>query len=243
MRAIRLSFFHMLKFIRQDRMLLAAGTAPLLAGTAIKYAVPLAESGLIRITGAETVLSAYYSLFDIFFASLVPTMFCFISAMVMLEERDDHIDRYLFTTGLGKRGYYISRILLPALAAFAVTAVLLPLFHLTPLSFGMNIFLSLAGTLQGINIALMILVISSNKLEGMAVTKLSALIIFGAVVPYFVPAPFCFGFSFLPSFWMGKAVCETNIIYMLLSISAGGFWATILWKTAHSSKGKIFYTE
>ena len=32
MKAIRLSFFHMLKLIRQDRMLLAAGLAPLLAG-------------------------------------------------------------------------------------------------------------------------------------------------------------------------------------------------------------------
>lgn len=35
MRAIRLSFLHMLKLIRQDRMLLVAGLAPLLAGIAM----------------------------------------------------------------------------------------------------------------------------------------------------------------------------------------------------------------
>lgn len=90
----------MLRMIRQDRMLLAAGLAPFFSGLAMRFAVPLAESGLIRLTGTETVLAPYYALFDLFFACLTPAMFCFIAAMVMLEERDDHIDRYLFVTGL-----------------------------------------------------------------------------------------------------------------------------------------------
>lgn len=91
--------------------------------------------------------------------------------MVMLEERDDHIDRYLFITGLGKRGYYISRIVIPAFGALAVTVILLPIFGLTDLSFLEIFFLALAGTLQGIIIALMVIRLSSNKLEGMAITK------------------------------------------------------------------------
>ena len=229
MKAIRLSFFHMLKLIRQDRMLLAAGLAPLLAGVAIRYAVPLAEGSLVRLTGAEAVLAPYYALFDLFLASLTPAMFCFIAAMVMLEERDDHIDRYLSATALGRTGYFISRIVLPALAAFAVTAILLPVFHLRPLSAGAILLLSLAGTLQGIIIGLLIVTVSSNKLEGMAVTKLSSLMMLGAVIPYFVPAPFCFGFSFLPSFWMGKAMMERTLLYLLPSIAAAGLWVSALW--------------
>ena len=229
MRVIRLSFFHMLKLIRQDRMLLAAGMAPILAGTAIKYAVPFAEGSLIRLTGAEAVLAPYYGLFDVFFASLTPIMFCFIAAMVMLEERDDHIDRYLSVTALGRRGYYISRIVIPALAAFGVTAILLPIFHLTPLCVGEVFCLSLAGTWQGVIVALLIVTVSSNKLEGMAVTKLSSLIMLGAAAPYFVPAPFSFGFSFLPSFWMGKAIWESDIVYLLPSVVTAGFWSAVLW--------------
>ena len=203
MRAVRLSFLHMLRLIRQDRMLLAAGLAPFLAGLAMRFAVPLAESGLIRLTGTEAVLAPYYALFDLFFACLTPAMFCFIAAMVMLEERDDHIDRYLSATALGRNGYYISRIVFPAFGAFAVTVILLPVFHLSPLSAGVGLLLSLAGSLQGVIIGLLIVMISSNKLEGMAVTKLSSLMMLGAVIPYFVPAPFSLGFSFLPSFWMG----------------------------------------
>lgn len=224
MSAIRLSFFHMLRFVRRDRMLLAAGAAPFLAGMVIHFGVPFAESILVRFTDLPAILSTYYGLFDIFFSSVTPAMFCFIAAMVMLEERDDHVDRYLFVTGLGRNGYFVSHIGLPALAAFVVTAALLPVFRLAALSMWSIILLSLTGSLQGIIIALLIVALSSNKLEGMAITKLSSLMMLGAVTPYFVPAPVCFWFSFLPSFWVGMAVYETNLVYILPSVLVAGIW-------------------
>lgn len=239
MKAIRLSFFHMLKLVRRDRMLLAAALAPFLAGIAIHFGVPFVERFLMRFTGLPALLSAYYGLFDIFFSSITPAMFCFIAAMVMLEERDDHIDRYLFVTGLGQNGYFVSRIVLPALGAFAVTAMLLPVFHLTPLSAGAILLLSLAGTLQGIIIGLLIVTISSNKLEGMAVTKLSSLMMLGAVIPYFVPAPFCFFLSFLPSFWMGNAMLEGRLLSLMPSLAAAVGWIAVLWNRT----GKASWTR
>lgn len=66
MRAIRLSFLHMLKFIRHDMMLFAALLAPVLVGIAMKFAVPFIEKMLIRFLGVPAVLSLYYGLFDIF---------------------------------------------------------------------------------------------------------------------------------------------------------------------------------
>ena len=117
-------------------------------------------------------------------------MLCFIAAMVVLEEHDDHIDRYLLITGLGRSGYFISRMILPAILALVMTVILLPMFGLIKWSVVDILLLSLTGSLQGIVIALLIVTISSNKLEGMAVTKLSSLMMFGAVVPFFVPAPF-----------------------------------------------------
>lgn len=224
MRAVWLSFFHALKFVRKDRMLLAAGLAPLLAGAAIYFGVPIAGEMLTRLTGVYGILSPFYGLFTVFFASITPVMYCFVFAMVILEEHDEHIDRYLFVTGLGRRGYFVSRIVIPAPAAFVVTVILLPVFRLTALSVGTIILLSLTGTLQGIIIELLIVTLSSNKLEGMAVTKLSALTIFGAVLPYFVPAPLCYCLSFLPSFWVGMAMLNNISGYMLLSVLLAGVW-------------------
>lgn len=229
MRAIGLSFLHMLKFIRHDMMLFAAGLAPLLAGVAIHFGIPVMEKISIRFTGSSAVLAPYYGLFDIFFATIAPTMFCFAAAMVILEEHDDHIDRYLFVTGLGQGGYFVSRIVLPAAVAFVVTVALLPVFRLTDLSVAEMFFLALTGTLQGIIIALLIVTLSSNKLEGMAVTKLSALMILGAVLPYFVPMPVGFLLALLPSFWVGLAVRSGALVYMLLSVGVAGIWIFILW--------------
>ncbi|MGN1198945.1 MAG: ABC transporter permease [Acetatifactor sp.] len=228
MRAIRLSFFHMLKVVMHDKMLFAALTSPALAGTAIHFGVPFAEKMLIQVTGLPAVLTPYYGLFDIFFASLTSVMFCFIATMVALEEHDDHIDRYLFITGLGRRGYFISRMILPAILALVMTVILLPMFELIKWSVIEILFLSLTGSLQGIVIALLIVTLSANKLEGMAVTKLSSLIRFGAVVPYFVPAPIDLCVYFLPSFWMGKAVSEGKPIVMLLSVFVAVIWILIL---------------
>ena len=224
MRAIRTSFFHMLKVVLHDKMLFAALISPVLAGMAIHFGVPFAEKVLVQITDFSAVLSPYYGLFDIFFASLTPAMFCFIAAMVVLEEHDDHIDRYLFITGLGRNGYFVSRIMLPVLFAFAIAAILLPLVKLTALSGVEIVFLSLTGSLQGIVIALLIVALSSNKLEGMAVTKLSSLMILGAVVPYFVPTPIDLCAFFLPSFWMGKAVAEKKPIALLMSVPVAICW-------------------
>lgn len=228
MRAIRLSFLHMLEFIRHDMMLFAAGLAPLLAGAALRFGVPFLEKLLVSYIGAEAVLTPYYGLFDIFFASIAPAMFGFIAAMVMLEEHDDHIDRYLFITGLGRNGYLVSRIVIPAFGAFVVTALLLPVFRLSALSAAGIVLLSLTGTLQGIIIALLIVALSSNKLEGMAITKLSALMIMGAVAPYFVPKPVCYCLSILPSFWIGMAILENELIYMMMSVLAAGIWIFVL---------------
>ena len=148
--------------------------------------------------------------------------------MVVLEEHDDHIDRYLFVTGLGRNGYFISRIVLPTFFAFVITVALLPVFGLTELSVVEILFLSLAGSLQGIIIALIIVPLSTNKLEGMAVTKVSSLLMLGAFVPYFVSGPLQYGVSFLPSFWMGKALAEQEPLSMILTIVVAGIWLVVM---------------
>jgi len=129
---------------------------------------------------------AYDALMDIFFAMLSPAMFCFVSAMVSLEEADEKTAAYLFVTPLGRNGYLAARFCIPSAAAFLITLALLPVFKLTSLSPADILLLAAGGALQGIIISLLILTFSSNKLEGMAVTKLSTLMILGAVIPFFV---------------------------------------------------------
>lgn len=215
MKTIRSSFFQMLAYMRRDSMLFAACLAPVLAGLLFRFAIPLFEAALTDWFHVSAIIAPYYALIDIFFAMLSPAMFCFVSAMVSLEEADEKTAAYLFVTPLGRNGYLAARLGIPSAAAFLVTGVLLPVFRLTALSTADMILLAAGGTLQGIITSLLILTFSSNKLEGMAVTKLSTLMISGAAIPFFIKNEVQYVLSPLPSFWIGKTICENASLYML----------------------------
>lgn len=230
MKAIRLSFFQMIAATRRDRMLFAACLAPILAGLLFRFAIPFLEAVFIGYFQISAFISPYYELLDVFFAMLSPTMFCFVSAMVSLEEADEKTAAYLFVTPLGKTGYLAARFVVPAAVAFLVTLILLTVFQLTAISLAAILLLAAGGALQGMIVALLVLTLSSNKLEGMAVTKLSSLTLFGAAAPFFIKNNAQYALSPLPSFWIGKAACENRLLYMFPAFALSGIWIWFLLK-------------
>ena len=230
MKAIRLSFFQMVAAMRRDMMLFVSCLAPILAGFFFRFALPFSEAVLTDCFHMTAIISPYYKLVDILFAMLSPTMLCFVSAMVSLEETDEKTAVYLFITPLRKTGYIVARFGVPSAIAFLATIILLPVFKLTPLSPLTILLLATGGTLQGMIVALLVLTISSNKLEGMAVTKLSTLAIFGAVIPFFIKSDIQYVISPLPSFWIGKAILENMPLYMLPAFVLSAMWICFLFK-------------
>ena len=216
MKAIRLSFFQMAAAMRRDMMLFVSCFAPILAGFFFRFAIPFIESALTDSFHIAAIISPYYKLVDILFAMLSSTMFCFVSAMISLEERDEKTAVYLFITPLRKTGYIVARFGVPSAIAFLATIILLPVFKLTPLSPLTILLLATGGTLQGMIVALLVLTISSDKLEGMALTKLSTDI-------QYVISP-------LPSFWIGKAILENMPLYMLPAFVLSDMWICFLFK-------------
>lgn len=230
MKAIRLSFLQMIAAMRRDMMLFAACLAPILAGLFFRFGIPFLEAVLTDWFHMTAIISPYYKLIDIFFMMLLPTMFCFVSAMVCLEEADEKTAAYLFITPLGKTGYLYARFGVPAVAAFLVTLILFPAFKRTSFSAIAVLLFAAGGTLQGIIVALLVLTISSNKLEGMAVTKLSTLTVSGAVIPFFIKDNVQYVLFLLPSFWIGKAAYENVLLYMLPVFALSAMWICLLLK-------------
>ena len=218
MKAVWRSFLQLLSLVRQDMMLLAACIGPILAGLLIRIGIPKLEQALTGWLDSEQILVPYYGLIDLFYSAIAAILLCFAAAMVILEERDDHIEKYLFVTSLGQKGYIASRIFIPAVAAFILTLILLPIFHLSTMPVAKLLGLSATGTLQGVIIALSIVTFSSNKLEGMAVTKMATVIMLGAFVPYFVRGKMQYAAAFLPSFWAGKGCFLISAVVALLWI-------------------------
>ncbi|MEX1308036.1 MAG: ABC transporter permease [Eubacteriales bacterium] len=199
-----------LKQIWEDSMLAAICGVPVLMALLFRFGVPELEMLLCQTLGTTTVLSEYYLLFDLFLVVMTPYLFTFISAMVMLGELDENMAVYLAVTPLGKKGYIISRLVLPAAISLVLSVVLLSFFALTPWTFGGVLLVSLLCALLCLPVAMLIVTLSHNRVEGMAVAKLSGLVLFGLPIPFFLPEGIQYLFSWLPSFWVAKVFVSAN---------------------------------
>lgn len=219
-----ISFLQVFQQIRSDLMLLAACFTPILVGILIKFGVPLLEKGI------QFSLSEYYMIFDLFLSIMAPVLLCFAFAMITLEEMDDKVARYFSITPLGKVGYLLSRLGIPAILAVIITFVVLFFFSLSGQSLFMVVALAFMGAIQAIVVALMIITLSTNKLEGMAVTKLASLTLLGIPVPFFISGNIQFAVGFLPSFWVAKMIQTGAYWFLCPALLVAALWYGFLGK-------------
>jgi fluoroquinolone transport system permease protein len=215
MSPIKTSFAMFLRQILSDSMLVIVCLSSLLAAFFFRFAVPAIETLLCSYLQVNQVLSPYYLLFDLLLNMLTPFMFCFASAMVMLEEYDVNLSSYLSVTPLEKKGYLVSRLLLPSLGAYGVSLVLLSNFSLTVWNPITLAGITLLSCFSAILEAMVVFTYSRNKVEGMALAKLSGLLMLGLPIPFFVQTNFRFLFSPLPSFWVSSYALTENLSFLL----------------------------
>lgn len=216
--------------VKRDAILFVVCVSPILCGVFIKFGIPLIQDILSDKFYYQLNLKSYFLMFDLLMAFIAPFMFSFASTMVILGEIDDNISRYLIVTPLGKTGYLISRLGIPTILAFVITVVLLMIFSLTKITFLSNILISLIALLQATITSMLVISLSSNKLEGMAITKLSGVFIMGILAPFFIFNRVQYILFFLPTFWLSKAFKESNYIYVFISFFISLVWVFLLFK-------------
>jgi fluoroquinolone transport system permease protein len=216
-------FALLLRQIRRDRMLGVVCVAPLLAAGFFRFGLPAIEQALCAWQQWDSLLAPYYRLFDLVLALLTPYLFCFVSAMVILDETDEHLPAYLAVTPVGKGGYLAARLVIPAVLACCLSLLLLGLFALTVWSFGDMILIVILSGLLSVLVCLLLVACSRNRVEGMALGKLSGLIMLGLPVPFWLQTPVQYLFAPLPSYWiarLGRSDSLLLIIPTLLTLLA-----------------------
>jgi len=228
MKAMTISFSQMCRQMKQDNILLIMAFVPFIIGIIFRFIIPVVEDLLTDYFGSVAILTPYYELFDLFLIIVTPAMLNFVVAMVMLEEADDHLIAYLAVTPLGKAGYLFSRLGITGLISFFISILVAALFQLSGINFLMMTGLALAGSIQGILIALLIVVLSKNKVEGLAIGKMTTLFNLGILAPYFVTGKVRYFVSVLPTFWMATAIQTSDYFSLLLSILLSLIWIAFL---------------
>lgn len=224
------SFALFIKQVLKDSMLAAVCAATILTAFFVRFGVPEIEAFLCSYFRTSSVLGNYYLLFDLLLALISPYMLCFASSMMMLTEYDENMTSYLSVTPVGKRGYILSRLAFPCIIAFILSVVLIQGFSLTAWSMGTTLIVALLTCTCSMAVALLLFVFSHNRVEGMAVAKLSGLLMLGLPVPFFITSDIQYLFALLPSFWTAKFAVSSHIIFTVPALLSSLIWIQFLYK-------------
>ncbi len=195
-----------LRQIIRDGMLFALVPAPVIIGLLFKLAIPFVN----KATEEKLSLSLlpWYGLVDGFLICLTPMLTAMITAFLLLEERDEGISAFYQVTPTAGYPYMVARIGFPMAWAIFVTSIITLICGLSGLSVTVVLCCSLISTLMGIALAMMVVTMAANRVEGLALSKLMGISLLGLVAVWVVPAPYGYLAAFLPSFWIGRMIAE-----------------------------------
>ena len=207
--------------IWSDTMLAVLPFVPIFMGIVFRFGVPALENYLCDRLGKAMILTPYYFVFDLLLSIMTPLMFTAAGAMVILDESDLGLARAIAVTPVGRNGYLLSRIGVPAIISTVYCVIITLIFRLSDIGTLRLLLLALCSGVLSITAALMIVAMAKNKVEGMAYTKLTGLLVAGLPVVLLVPSPYIYIAAFLPTFWMTEiAVGESLWLVILALLSA-----------------------
>jgi fluoroquinolone transport system permease protein len=212
-----------LRQITKDGMLIVLLPSPFIIGLIFKFAIPFLN-GLTE-THLSFSLSPWYSLADGLLVCLTPMMTALICAFLLLEERDEGIGEFYQVTPVGDYSYLNARIGIPMIWAFVQLIIVTSLFNLTDLTFGSILTSAVVSTLSSIFLAMMVVSVADNRVEGLALSKIMGISLLGLLTVWVIPYPYQYFASFLPTFWIGKLITEG---VSLLSFGFG-FLSCFVW--------------
>ena len=218
------SFYQLLNQAKHDIMLIIMFFIPIITGIFFRFGIPLIGE-LLEI---ETFLFPYYSLIDTFLILFVSPIFNYVVAMIVLEEYDEHVTSYLIITPLGIHGYLLSRLGFISILSIPISIILHFLFHLSDIYVINTLFLSLIGMLQGIISAMIMITFSKNKVEGMALGKMTTLFNMAIILPYIITSDIQYLLSIFPTFWISKYLQSSMIYNLVISVLVALLWIIIL---------------
>lgn len=207
-----------LKHISRDAVLSMSIVAPILLAITVKFIVPwIHELVLVQLSYD---LTQDYDFIMSFLVLMTPMMSGMLTGFMILEERDEDLLTYYAVTPLAKSGYMLYRMISPVVISFTLSLVLLKytsLINLNLLELSPVVFLA---SLEAPIIALFMATFASNKVEGLALAKVSGLLPFAALVGYIINSNWKLLAGIIPSYW----VCQAFLIKNSHSI----FWLYII---------------
>ncbi len=186
----------------RDPMLAIGAVGPFVLAVIIRSGTPTISTMLAPVI----VLRQYYPVIAGSMVVFGPSIYGFIVGMFILEDREQGMLAAYRTSPLSSRGYLLYRgatAYALSLAATLPAVVVINLVDIPPL---VLLGTTAVGALGGPIIAFAFGTLTSNTIEGIALSKLVNLVILGpALVIAVVPAPLQYVAGLIPAYWPIKA--------------------------------------
>lgn len=196
-----------LRNIFREPIMLVMLSAPVLLVAMMKFIVPLAGDLIEKETGF--ILSDYNQYIETFFMIISAMMLGLISGFIILDERDDDILLYFSVTPVTKTGYLFYRVVSSILAVAFVVECIAFISGMRGIHLVKTIPLAFLAASEGPMIALFLVIYAKNKVEGLAMAKLSGFIML-APFAILIPSKLNFIAGIFPPFWITKIYIEIS---------------------------------
>lgn len=182
---------------------------PMLIFAVVLSIVPAIAFALTREAMNEAALAAFgvdeISSYVALVVLVLPAVLIgWVTGFLLLEDRDDGVLLAVDVTPVGKSGFLLYRVTVTALIGAAITAAAIPLV-VPAIGLEAGILLVAAVAVESVLAAVILPAIARNKVEGLALTKLTNI---ATIIPLvaIVPSPWRFIASFVPTYWIGELV-------------------------------------
>lgn len=175
--------------------------------------------GLPYVAGKYEVVIPYLPIILTVLVIENTQMFCFISSMVLLDEKETEVSKVYAVVPLSITAYLTSRFMIPALFTISANVVLLLVQPFYDLAFIPILLISL---LSAVLIPVYVLAMNSfvaNRMKGMVYIKAFNIMVLIPFAAFFVPEGYQHLFGMLPTHWLIQAT---------ESMLTGHFWWTYL---------------
>lgn len=158
-------------------------------------------------------------------------MFCFISTMVLIDEKETEVAKVYGVVPLTKVEYILSRFLIPYLFTVLLNVIMFSVQPLFEIPFGAHILISCLAALVVPVYALFINAFVQNRMQGMVYIKAANMLVLLPVAAFFVPEKVKHLFGIFPTHWIFQTIDrvtqgETSLMMMLIGFA---FFSLLMW--------------
>ncbi|CAM4513532.1 fluoroquinolone transport system permease protein [Paenibacillus endophyticus] len=188
--------------IWKDPLLMASLLGPLVLIVFARFIIPPLSGWVEQHYGFPVI--DYFDFIAVILLLTIPLLSGTMAGLLMLDERDENMIAYYAITPLTRKGYFIYRLYGPVLLSIGLSSLFFLWSGITEVQIE-GLYFVILLTIEALCMALFLAAFAANKVEGLALSKISGLLFAGPIIAAFAPFPWSYVGAWIPTYWPAKS--------------------------------------